>query len=223
MEGRLRCRKTHSQRRFKPSFLQSPSNQQAPKFALKDAVKRPRELNALEVVSWMEIFTEGRKEVLLHQALAKSKHRHAPQMTSSKDPAQVLVRGKTPELTKRYSHLLATRRLRTAEVGTRPVSRPVMSAASSPVHRDLWSRGVSPKLHIEGSSTGNYFPTHNPSSGTPVSATPHPRPQPVLPPKQPSCKLTYFNPAVIPAQPITHLTVLDIRRYIDYLDQPAFR
>jgi len=229
METKLVRRKMLSQKRFKPSFLQSPTHSQEPKSRIKAAIKRPVDLEACGVVPWMEIFTEGRRAVVLHQALLKSQHRHAPPLVRSKDPVQLLTRGKTPELTKRYCTLLATRQLHTAEVGNRTaqraVSRPSVSAYSSPMHRDLFSRGQSPKLVVEGLSPRSSSPLRplhiETESATPVSTQFR---QSTAPPKcQRNCRVTYFDTAVIPAQPISHLTVLDIRRYINYLDQPPFR
>lgn len=227
MENRLVRRKGLSQKRFKPSFLQSPTHLQESKTPTKVTIKRPAELEAVGVVPWMEIYTEGRRAVVLHQALLKSQHRHVPRLTRSKDPAQVLSRGKTPDLTKRYCHLLAARTLHTAEATTRPLpkaaSRPSVSAYSSPMNRNLWSREQSQKLLIEGLSPRSTSPFRNLRIET-DSATPTSKQRQRTAVPQRSCRVTYFNTAaVIPAQPINHLTVLDIRRYIDYLDQPPFR
>lgn len=227
METKLTRRKALSQKRFKPSFLQSPTQLQEPKSRLKATIKRPVDLEACGVVPWMEIFTESRRAVVLHQALLKSQHRHTPHLVRSKDPVLLLARGKTPELTKRYCSLLATRQLRTAGDNRPPqraVSRPSVSAYSSPMHRDLYSRGQTSKLVVEGLSPRYSSPAylHIETEGTtPVST--QLRQSTAVPQRQQSCKITSFNTEVIPFQPISHLTVLDIRRYINYLDQPPFR
>ena len=237
--GKLKRRRVRSQRHFKPSFLQSTGllpRTSTPPTPTKVPLKKPLEVPSQNLVPWMEIFCAGNREVLLHQALMSVKHRHAPPQTT-KDPGRLLSRGKTPATTTRTRTSTGFRKLQTAGscLGSREqlrtASRPSLSNYSTPIHRDnLWSRqspkflvsGLSPRstrkapeAHFEDDSASVSILETTPKSRVNTGKTERKR--------QEQFKMTYFNAEVIPEKTGKRMTVMDIRKYIDYLDSQPFK
>lgn len=203
-------------RSLKPSFLHYHSVV-SPHTDRKYTLRKPEQIATVNVVSWMEIYTEMNRVSLLHQAELSVRHRRTP-VTTTKDHKRVLPTMKSAGLVKRYGEFIRDKRIKTAESRSRNLPTTQITLQSR-----LFSDSLSPTSQIPKTSHC-IRRSEIPFSDTTQSQ--FPQKTSFLDNFQrntKNIKVTCFDSTIIPDRNQGKFRLFDLRKYLKSREIPVFK
>lgn len=217
-------RRRRRRRQFKPSFLNPETEAKATDWAAgepREVITKPLDVDAKNLIPWMNAYNPQNREVVLHQATLRAKARNSQNQLPALSTSPLDLKPEGFVMKRSMSQPLL------AKVPSSDSRKPPISLST---RMSLPEITIRPKLFVKGQSSisdrkseQKALASHSAPTGSPLVYTQKRKLSPVENPEKGESVFKYFNAGVIPERTGKKVTISDVRAYIAYMEKRHFR